>query len=400
VGTAAHGHAHGDHYHAHKLPPGVVISHGASGIGHPPAAAPTAASTAGGEAKADAHDHAHDHSHAEHAHSGDATAAAAAVAAASPHSRMVHHLSRYLLASFGDARRLDYGTGHEMNFVAFLYALSECGAFDASDAVACQRLVGIVFDTYLRIMRLLQRTYYLEPAGSRGVWGLDDYCFLPFAFGSSQLQGHKHIKPKSVRYPEILDGFSSEYMYLDSIRFIMSVKTCSFAEHSPMLNDITIIKTWEQVNAGLWKMYFAEVMGKFAVIQHFIYSPMLQQWPVQPLTGESRRREEGGGGCRRCRREESGRAVRIVRIQRITHLLTILADDSCVHPLHCTSSSDSRGRRRRGSVLQQCDPLPLEYRRTAIARTGAVIARARYLLFAIGSPHAHSVLQMHSIAYT
>jgi hypothetical protein len=48
---------------------------------------------------------------------------------------------------------------------------------------------------------------------------------------------------RSVRYPEILDGFSGDYLYLDSIRFILSVKTCSFAEHSPMLNDITIIKT-------------------------------------------------------------------------------------------------------------------------------------------------------------
>jgi len=277
----------GPHKHTHTLPPGVVISHGAPGK-EAPTTAPAAPSSSSSSAAASSS-----------SSSASSLLATNAPPSASPvppatsdnHSLILHHLSRYLLQSFGDIRRLDYGTGHELNFMCFLYALSQCGVLDMSNQLHLERVVGWVFDPYVTLMRKLQTTYWLEPAGSRGVWGLDDYCFLPFLFGASQLIGHKHIKPKSVRYQEILDGFSGDYMYLASIRFIMSVKTCSFAEHSPMLNDITIIKIWNIVHDGLWRMYLAEVLGKFAVVQHFIYSPFLPEWPVKPVEVEEVKEE-------------------------------------------------------------------------------------------------------------
>ena len=48
----------------------------------------------------------------------------------------------YLLGSFGSAQRLDYGTGHELSFVAFLGCLWKVGAFEDGEERAI--VVGVI----------------------------------------------------------------------------------------------------------------------------------------------------------------------------------------------------------------------------------------------------------------
>ncbi|KAG0471204.1 hypothetical protein HPP92_015750, partial [Vanilla planifolia] len=179
----------------------------------------------------------------------------------------------YLHDSFGNAFRIDYGTGHETNFAAFLYCLARLGLIKEEDYPA---VVTRAFVAYLNLMRKLQTTYCLEPAGSHGVWGLDDYHFLPFVFGSAQLIEHKYIKPKSIHNPDILDNFSNEYMYLSCVAFVKKVKKGVFAEHSPMLDDISGVPAWTKVNSGLLKMYKAEVLEKVPIMQHFLFGSLIK----------------------------------------------------------------------------------------------------------------------------
>lgn len=187
----------------------------------------------------------------------------------------------YFNQSWGNKIRIDYGSGHELNFICFLICLKDLLILQKEDY---DWIVLKIFTKYIEIMRKLQKVYWLEPAGSHGVWGLDDFHFLPFLFGASQLSTHPHIKPKLIHNYDLVDLYLKKFIYLDSINFIMKnvssfnvtdKQEVSLRTISPMLDDILGAKSWEKIKGGMLKMYKSEVLSNFSIMQHFIFSVFL-----------------------------------------------------------------------------------------------------------------------------
>lgn len=152
------------------------------------------------------------------------------------------------------------------------------------------------FYRYLILIRRLIKRYTLEPAGSHGVWGLDDHSFLPYLFGSAQygpaisdtdetpIEGSlpNAPDPGDVVKVAAVERERATNMYFSAIGFIYDVKKGPFWEHSPMLYDISGVRGgWAKVNKGMIKMYVAEVLSKFPVVQHFYFGSLFS-WDEDP----------------------------------------------------------------------------------------------------------------------
>lgn len=231
----------------------------------------------------------------------------------------IPELRAYLAEAFGSFVRIDYGTGHELNFVAWLGYLHRTGFFAAGrepEAVqaAERRLALEVFPAYLRVVWHLQDRYSLEPAGSHGVWGLDDYQFVPYILGSAQLRTSETLTPQNVvdlalypfikqpgprAGPRISVSQTLLYtppgkhapipnLYVSSLARIHSLKRGPFSEHSPVLSDVSSnVSTWDRVYKGMLKMYDAECLLKRPVVQHFVFGGVGFCWPSGAPTSVS-----------------------------------------------------------------------------------------------------------------
>ncbi|KAK5575647.1 hypothetical protein RB653_006780 [Dictyostelium firmibasis] len=190
----------------------------------------------------------------------------------SMHSSIVE-LSAYLMDAMGNQTRLDYGTGHELHFVVWTYCLRRIGYLKSTDE---EDIVLNVFSNYLELVRKLQRVYGLEPAGTHGVWSLDDYQFIPFIWGASQLIGNKFdIKPASITIEKVVDQYYKDYLYIACIKYINTVKKGPFHEHSRDLFNISGAASWEKINTGMMKKFYADVLSKVPIIQHFLFGSLI-----------------------------------------------------------------------------------------------------------------------------
>ena len=193
---------------------------------------------------------------------------------------VVTELTAYLHDAFGHPVRLDYGTGHESSIMVFLFAVCKLDCFGntAHSPPSMDRLKAIclsIFSQYLQVIRGIQLDYMLEPAGSHGVWGLDDYHCLPFYFGACQLSGSDDYNPHSIHDTGVLQQAGDRFLYFSCIRHIRSLKKgAPFFESSPMLNDISSLPTWTKVSSGLLKLYEGEVLNKRQVVQHFVFGTL------------------------------------------------------------------------------------------------------------------------------
>ena len=207
----------------------------------------------------------------------------------------------YLSESFGNKMRIDYGTGHELSFIIFTMGLSNLinrpdraeGGDDSLiqdyPVVTQERLkvfvnqcgwdiLALFAHKYLRLCRRIQTKFRLEPAGSRGVYNMDDFQYLPFLFGAAQLSGTKYIAIKDFHLPDNADMYKRDFMFFEAVDFILNNKRGPFHEHSYTLWCFTDLGSWDNIYRRIKMKFTDDVLGPFPIVQHILFGKYILRW--------------------------------------------------------------------------------------------------------------------------
>lgn len=199
-------------------------------------------------------------------------------------------LLTYLTESFGNRMRIDYGTGHELNFIIFTMGLSylvdQVGGDSNLNQTKLKAFVthhgwdihSLFAQKYLRLVRKVQTKFRLEPAGSRGVYNMDDFQFLPFLFGAAQLSGIKYIPANDFYNPDQVDMFKSDFIFLEAVDFILNNKRGPFNEHSYTLWNFSNLGSWEKLFRRIRVKFTDDILEPFPIIQHFLFGKYILRW--------------------------------------------------------------------------------------------------------------------------
>lgn len=213
--------------------------------------------------------------------------------AGNQNNQFKEELLTYLTDSFGNRMRIDYGTGHELNFIIFTMGLSnlvEPPTSSQSDLVVTQEKLkefvenyglevhSLFAHRYLRLCRKIQTKFRLEPAGSRGVYNMDDFQFLPFLFGAAQLSGIKYIATSDFYQPDQVDMFKDDYILFEAVDFILNNKRGPFNEHSYTLWGFTNLGSWDNIYRRIRLKFTDDILGPFPIVQHFLFGKYILRW--------------------------------------------------------------------------------------------------------------------------
>ncbi|BGP33528.1 Serine/threonine-protein phosphatase 2A activator 1 [Rhodotorula toruloides] len=170
-------------------------------------------------------------------------------------------------SSFGSPERLDYGTGHELSFLAYLLILRLSGILTTDDEPAIAKLV---FPAYFDLMKQVVKAFRLREAAKMGIWGVEN-GHLVYEWGASQKRIHPSKRPVSLLSTPSLSPQHISYLFLTTLLHINAGST-SPATSSGDEPD------------GLLRLYRAEVLHRLPVIQHLHFGPFFR-W-TRAGTGE------------------------------------------------------------------------------------------------------------------